>query len=55
MAAFVLDGQVHVLQLADGADTAVGAGTLARFTDSGLVYAEGTTLRLLPFNQLRPR
>jgi Tol biopolymer transport system component len=55
MAAFALDGQVHVLQLADGADKPVGAGTLARFTDSGLVYAEGTTLRLLPFNQLRPR
>jgi WD40 repeat protein len=49
---YVLDGQVHVVRLADGAEATVGAGTLARFTDSGLVYVNGATLRLVPFGQL---
>jgi hypothetical protein len=43
---------VHVLRLADGADTTVGAGTLSRFTSAGLVYANDATLRLVPFAQL---
>lgn len=50
-AVYVVDGQVHVLRLADGVDTAVGAGTLARFMDSGLVYADGARVRLLPWDQ----
>jgi hypothetical protein len=50
---YVLDGQVHVLRLADGADSAIGAGTLARFTSTGLVYASDATLKLVPFAQLR--
>lgn len=49
---YVLDGQVHVLQLADGRDAPVGAGTLARFTATGLVYADDGTLRLVPYAQL---
>jgi hypothetical protein len=52
LAAYLLDGQVHVLHLADGVDTTVGAGTLARFTYAGLVYAEGANLRLVPFARL---
>lgn len=45
---YVLDGQVHVLRLSDGADTIVAPGTLARFTDTGLVYASGSRLLLVP-------
>jgi hypothetical protein len=46
LAAYVVDGQVHVLRLADGTDVAVGAATTARFMDEGLVYADGEHLRL---------
>ncbi len=49
---YILDGQVHRLRLADGVDTTVGAGTLARFTDECLVYASGNELRLVPFASL---
>jgi hypothetical protein len=52
LATYVLDGQVHVLRLADGADKSVGRGTLARFMDAGLVYADGADLHLVPFAQL---
>lgn len=52
LAAYVLDGRVHVLRLSDGADAVVGPGTLARFIDAGLVYADGARLRLVPFSEL---
>jgi Tol biopolymer transport system component len=52
LAAYILDGQVHVLRLADGADKLVGAASLARFVDAGLVYADGLRLRLVPFDRL---
>jgi hypothetical protein len=52
LAAFVLDGKVHILRLADGVDATVAAGTLARFTDTGLVYADGASLHLVPFERL---
>jgi Tol biopolymer transport system component len=52
LAAYVLDGKVHVLRLADGADAVVAAGTLARFLDRGLVYADGSRLRIVPFDRL---
>jgi hypothetical protein len=52
LAACVLDDQVHVLRLADGTDASVGAGTVARFVGTGLVYADGTKLHLVPFEQL---
>ena len=52
---YALDGEVHVLRLADGADSVIAAGTLARFMDAGLVYADGSQLRLVPFDQLPPR
>lgn len=45
-AAYVLDGLVHLLRLATGADVIVAAGTAARFTDAGLVVAEGPHLRV---------
>jgi hypothetical protein len=48
----VLDGQVHLLRLSDGADAEVAQGSLARFTSSGLVYADGPRLRLVPFDRL---
>jgi len=49
---YTLFGQVSVLRLADGAATTVSAGTFARFTDTGLVYANGALLHLVPFDQL---
>lgn len=52
LAAYVLDGQVHLLRLADGADAVLAAGTLARFMDAGLVYTDGARIHLVPFEQL---
>jgi hypothetical protein len=52
LAAYVYEGSVHVLRLADGTDKAIGAGTTARFMDEGLVYADGTKLHLVPFSGL---
>jgi Tol biopolymer transport system component len=52
LATYVLNGQVHLLRLASGADATVGAGTLARFTDVGLVYADGANLHLVGFDRL---
>ena len=49
---YVLDGRVHVLRLSDGADTAVAPGSTARFVGSGLVYADGARLHLVPFDRL---
>jgi len=49
---YVLDGQVHVLRLADGVEATIGPGTLARFMDAGLVYADGARLHLVPFDRL---
>lgn len=51
-AVYVLDGRVHVLRLGSSADTTVGAGTIARFMDDGLVYADGARIHLVPFSQL---
>jgi hypothetical protein len=52
LAAYVADGQVHVLRITDGADRVVGLGTLARFMDAGLVYADGARIRPVPFDRL---
>jgi hypothetical protein len=52
LVAYVLDGNVHLLRLADGQDQVVGAGRLARFMDAGLVYADGSRLRLVSYDRL---
>jgi hypothetical protein len=52
LATFILDGQVHVLRLTDGKDVTVGAGSLARFMNAGLVYVDGSRLHLVPYDQL---
>jgi hypothetical protein len=52
LAVYVLDGRVHVIRLSDGTDDDVGPGTLARFTDAGLVYADGARIHLVPYNTL---
>jgi WD40-like Beta Propeller Repeat len=49
---YVLAGRIHLLRLADGADTIISRGTHARFLDAGLVYADGSRLRLVPFDRL---
>jgi hypothetical protein len=48
-AAYDVFGQVYVLRLADGAVFSIGAGTLPRFADAGLVYASGARIRLVPY------
>src|SRR5262249_29660036 len=52
LVAYVLERQVHLLRLSDGADAVVGPGSHARFMDTGLVFADGARIRLLPFAQL---
>jgi hypothetical protein len=52
LVAYTLDGQVHLLRVNDGADKIVARGTLPRFADSGLVFADGARVRLLPFDRL---
>jgi WD40 repeat protein len=49
---YIVDGQLHLLRLADGADAIVHHASLARFMDDGLVYADGARLRLHPYTQL---
>jgi len=52
LVAYVLDGNVHLLRLSDGADMVIGPGTLARFMDAGLVYVDSTAIHLVPYDQL---
>lgn len=52
LVAYLLDGNVHLLRLRDGADAVVASGTLARFMDTGLVLADGSRLHLVPFDRL---
>lgn len=52
LAAYTLDGQVHLLRVSDGADKIVAAGTLPRFVNRGLVYADGARVRFLTFDRL---
>jgi len=52
LAAYILNGQVRLLRLSDGADRTVAPGTLARFTNAGLVYGDGARIWLVPYNQL---
>jgi hypothetical protein len=52
LAAYTLDGKLHVLRLADGKDSVVGYAVEARFMDDGLVYADGARIRLVPFDRL---
>jgi Tol biopolymer transport system component len=55
LAVYVVNDEVHVVQLQNGTDTTIGKGTLARFMNAGLVYADGAKLRLVPFGQLPVR
>jgi hypothetical protein len=43
---------VHLLRLSDDQDATVATGTLARFMDTGLVYADGVHVHLVSFDQL---
>jgi hypothetical protein len=58
VAAYLLDGKLHLLRLSDGADTTVADATAAALDDSGLFYAYRTTgiwpgrIRFVPFDQL---
>jgi hypothetical protein len=52
LAAYTAHGQLHLLRLSDGSDTIIGPADLARFTDTGLVVAAGTRIRLIPYDEL---
>jgi hypothetical protein len=49
LAAYIEAGQVHLLRLRDGTDRVVAYGTNARFSNAGLVYADGARIWVLPF------
>lgn len=56
--AYLLDGQLHLLRLGDGADRVVGAAAAAALDDSGLAYAYRASgnwpgrVRFIPFDLL---
>jgi hypothetical protein len=52
LVAYSPDNQVHLLRLSDGADAIIGPAALARFMDEGLVYANGSKLKLVAYDQL---
>jgi len=52
LVSYVVDAHVHLLRLRDGADAVVGPGSLARFMNAGLVYADEARIHLAPFAQL---
>jgi hypothetical protein len=58
LVAYVLNGAVHLLRLADGATATVSAGTAARFGDTGLFYVYEAPypwrgrIRFVPFERL---
>jgi hypothetical protein len=45
-------GQIYVLSLAQGGVYSLGPGTLPRFADAGLVYADGSRIHLVPWQHL---
>jgi Tol biopolymer transport system component len=52
LAAYIYAGRVHLLRLSDGADRILAYGTLGRFMNAGLVYADGARIWLTPYDQL---
>ena len=50
-----LPSEKALLRLSDGAAFSIGTGTLPRFSDAGLVFADGARIRAIPFDQLPPR
>jgi hypothetical protein len=52
LAAYTVNGQLHLLRLGDGSDAIVGPADLARFADSGLVIAAGNQIELILYGAL---
>jgi hypothetical protein len=52
LAAYSLDGEVHLLRLADGVDKVFARAAVARFMNGRLVYAQGSRIRIVPPAQL---
>jgi dipeptidyl aminopeptidase/acylaminoacyl peptidase len=50
--AYTAGGELHLLRLTDGLDQTVAAASVARFMDTGLAYANGPHLKLIPVAQL---
>jgi hypothetical protein len=47
-----VNGELRLLRVADGVETAIARASVVRFMDDGLVYADGSRLRLVPFASL---
>ena len=52
LVAYTLDGTIRIRRLNDGADAEVAPGSLARFFNGGLAYAEGARVRIVPSERL---
>jgi WD40-like Beta Propeller Repeat len=52
LAVYSVDGAIHLLRLSDGVDRVIAPGTLGRFVDTGLVFADGARIRLVPYAKL---
>jgi hypothetical protein len=48
IAAYTLDGKLHLLRLADGRDVVVATANEARFLDAGLAYSDLARVHFLP-------
>ncbi|MDX6408839.1 MAG: hypothetical protein QOE13_1910, partial [Gaiellaceae bacterium] len=49
---YVLGGQIHLLRLGDMSDAVIDFGRVSRFTNAGLIYADGSRLHFVPFGKL---
>jgi hypothetical protein len=49
LVALTVNGQLHILHLNTGTDSTIGYATEARFMDTGLVYADGARINLVPY------
>jgi hypothetical protein len=54
LAAYTLDGRLHVLHLGSGSDSVVGYADRARFMNAGLVYADGARINVISYSRLGP-
>jgi hypothetical protein len=52
LAAYIVNGELHLRRLSDGSDAVVGPGDLARFAAIGLVDAVGARVQLIPYSKL---
>jgi hypothetical protein len=52
LVAYIVNGQLHVLHLATGADDTVGYASAAAFTATGIAFADGARINFLSYARL---